>query len=407
MSWFVRYKKITVAVKKMVLLEFFLQLVNAAYFMVFNFYLHDLGFDDSYIAGLISIRFVATMILALPLGLFVKKKKMLPFFRFAAACIPLSSALVIVGSIAGETLYLQIGILGMGIGTTIAQSLMIPFIMRNEPVETRMEAIALHFTTWSTTTFLLGSATFLTKSLFNVVVSDLSLLVTVTALASCAVVISLTTIAEKTPDKASVSRGLLDYDWPKIGHILAPAFIIGVGAGLTIPFINLFFLHVFAMSSQSFLLLGSVATVFVTAGSMYGPRLAERFGPLRSVVGSQSIAVAALVVMAVTSYYAESPVALTIACFGYLVRQPLMNLANPILSGFTMTYVGPKNQELASSLQQSLWAGSWFFSSQIFALMRDSGLSYASVLLTTAGIYSVGVYSYYGLIRTRRLPVSV
>ena len=399
MSWLIRYKKISSPVKVMVLLEFFLQLINTAYFMVFNFYLNDLGFDDSFIAQLLSYRFIATMLLALPLGLFVKKRRIVPIFRFATICIPLASFLVLYSSAAHKTSLMTLGIFLMGIGTTIAQSLMIPFIMRNEAKETRMQAIALHFTTWSITTFLLGMFCYASRYLLGSAPSEESILLGVTGLALVGSVIALFPIKEIIPTGKLVSSGFNDYDWNKIGQILLPAFIIGVGAGLTIPFINLFFLHSFSMSTEDFLLMGSISTIFVTFGSMYGPRLAERFGNITSIVCSQTIAVTALVVMAFSSFFTNSPIALVVACLCYLIRQPLMNLANPILSGFTMSYVGPKNQELASALQQSLWAGSWYFSSQLFAWMRSEGLPFASVLLTTAMIYSLGVFCYFLLLR--------
>ena len=75
-----------------------------------------------------------------------------------------------------------------------------------------------------------------------------------------------------------------------------------------------------------------------------------------------------------------------------------MNMANPIISAFTMDFVGESSREITSALQQALWAGSWFFSSQIFGLMREKDMGFVTILLTTAAIYTLGVGIYYVLI---------
>ena len=103
--------------------------------------------------------------------------------------------------------------------------------------------------------------------------------------------------------------------------------------------------------------------------------------------------------MAFTSFFSEFLLAYVLACLCYLIRQPLMNLANPLISSFTMEYVGERNREMASALQQSLWAGSWFFSSHIFAILRGDGQAYSTILLTTAAIYALGVFLYDRLLR--------
>ena len=88
-----------------------------------------------------------------------------------------------------------------------------------------------------------------------------------------------------------------------------------------------------------------------------------------------------------------------LASFCYLLRQPLMNMANPIISELTMNLVGSRNREMTSALKQGLWAASWFLSSQLFRSLREAGLPFVWVFGSTAAIYAVGVIWYARLIR--------
>lgn len=77
-----------------------------------------------------------------------------------------------------------------------------------------------------------------------------------------------------------------------------------------------------------------------------------------------------------------------------------MNMAGPMTSEIAMKFVGKKNQEITSALMAAIWSGSWFFSTRfIFGSLRKTGWPYVDVFMITAGLYAVGVFLYYLLIR--------
>jgi hypothetical protein len=84
--------------------------------------------------------------------------------------------------------------------------------------------------------------------------------------------------------------------------------------------------------------------------------------------------------------------------FCFLLRQPLMNMAGPMTSELVMNYVGKKNQEMVSALTAAIWSGSWFISSVIFKILRQSGIAYVYIFMITAVLYAMGVIWYYALI---------
>jgi len=94
--------------------------------------------------------------------------------------------------------------------------------------------------------------------------------------------------------------------------------------------------------------------------------------------------------------------ALPLAFFCFVVRQPLMSLANPMTSELTMYYVGSQNRELTVAIISAIWSGSWFVSSYAFGLLRAMNLHYGTIFFVTAAFYTIGVATYVLLIKDFR-----
>ncbi|MFW7379938.1 MAG: MFS transporter [Oligoflexus sp.] len=396
------YRKIRPDVLRVIAAEFCLQLVNTAYFTIFNFYLIKYAYADEDIAQLLSNRFLVVMLLSLPIGFLIQGRRLLPLIRLAAVMVPLSSALIL-WSVPQQwwwTLNIAIGI--QGAAFAIIQVCLIPFIMRNESREQQPEAIALHFSTWSLTGFLLGIGIYAINFFRHENLDEAYVLVFLTIISIAGLIFLAKPMNENLLTATAEGRiwqRCRSYDWLLIVNALIPSLIMGVGAGLTIPFVSLFFYHVFRMEYDGFSLMTAISTLLVTIGSVYGPRLLRHYGYHVAITLTQSLAVIALVVMAFTESFSHLAFAYGIAILCFLLRQPLMNMGNPIISEFTMNYVGDKNQEVTTAMRQSLWAGSWFFSTQIFRVLRAEGSSFTTIFLITSFIYGVSVFWYYFLIK--------
>jgi len=400
-SLFHRYVALQPSVVRAILAEFFLQLVHNAFFLIANFYMSKEGYSDAYIARVLSLRFLAVLIFSLPLGLLVRRRRLLPFLRAGAVLVPLGYILILVAIPRHAEGLMGLGNVLVGAGLAMIQVLVVPYILRHEKLQQQAHAIALSFSNWSTTTFLLGILFYLLNHARAEALPESLMLIIFTAL-SCLGFVCLIGPWDDRPcseDDQAAKLSLKDYDWGLIIRALTPGLIIGVGAGLSIPFISLYFKHAFDMGYENFSLISSAATFLVTLGSLYGPHLLERFGYRMAIVWSQSLAIAALALMGISEYFAPSHGAMVLASLCYLLRQPLMNMANPIISELTMNMVGPRNREMASALKQALWAGSWFLSSQLFRSLREAGFRYVWVFGATAGIYAIGVIWYARLIR--------
>lgn len=395
------YIKIEKAILLVVVAEFFIQLVNATFMNIQPLYMSKAGFSDDVIAGFISYRFLGVLMLALPLGLFIKGRKVKNLFYISSVCVPLFALLIIYAIDKHIPWLLYTSQLLWGASFTFMQIPVMPYILRNTKKENQTAAIALSYATWSFAGILSGILVGAMNGFDPIIFSERSMLILISVMGFCSVYfIGRIRITENIASETNKGRkDLANFDWKLIIRALVPTLIIAVGAGLTIPFISLFFFKVHDMSTSTFSVISAVAAILVAVGAMLVPRIKEAIGYKIAIPSTQSFAVIALVLMATTQYYNQMTIAVYIAVGCYLLRQPLMNMAGPMTSEVAMSYVGKKNQEIVSALTSAIWSGSWWISTRIiFKELYQAGFDYVNIFLVTAALYAIGVIWYYILI---------
>lgn len=381
----------------MIKAEFFIQLIGAAFFLILNIYLAKKGFSDPEIANFISYRFLAVMLLAFPLGIYIKGKPLKPFFMIGGLGVPIVAIVLILLVHYGWYQYLPALFILWGVVFTLFQVCSLPYLMRNTIIENQSHAISLNYATNSFGTIfsgfiILGAGQFMREFDEGKILLGISIL----GFIGVYYVLKM-----KVDVVESVKERLQwkSYDWVLLMKAIVPTLIIAVGAGLTIPFINLFFFHNFQIDSSGFAVIGGIASVLVAILSLLVPNLKSKLGFQKGITYVQTIAVIALVALATTEFFKDYCWGLPLAIMCYWVRTPLMNMAAPMTSELTMNYVGAKNQEMLSAIIAAMWSGSWFFSSQIFRFLKAEGLPYAHIFYITAVLYAFGVFMYSLLIK--------
>lgn len=393
------YRLIEKGVVYMIAAEFFIQMVNAAMMMVLNIYLAKKGYSDPEIADFISWRFLSVMLLAFPLGLYIKGRRIIPFFFMASVGVSLFSFCILFSVEYQLPFLLHLSLALWGIAYSFMQIMALPFILRNTSAENQSAAISLSYSTYSFATISSGTLIFLLHYFNPTLFQEYQSLLVISSLAALSVwFIWKIGKKEVLPVVEGSRKDLSGFDWKVIAMAMTPSLILAVGAGLTIPFINLFFFKVFEMSAEKFSIVNAFSAVTVAFAALLVPHIKNRYGYKVAITRTQTIAVISLALLACTEFYSTEGWAYFAAVFFFLLRQPLMNMAAPAASELVMNYVGPKNQEIISALTASIWSGSWFMSAIIFRILRNSGMMYANVFLITAALYAIGVIWYYYLI---------
>ena len=391
-----QYLRLEEHILLMIKAEFFIQLIGASFFLILNIYLAKQGFSDPEIANFISYRFLAVMLLAFPLGFYIKGRPLKPFFIVGVLGVPLVAITLVLAVQYAWYYYLPALFILWGVVFTLFQVSSLPYLMRNTANENQSHAISLNYATHSFGTMLSGLLIF-GASKFMTTFDEGEILFCISAFGFLGLYYVLKIKVDIViPVKKGVQ--LRSYNWRILIRAIVPTLIIAIGAGLTIPFINLFFFHNFEVDSSEFAVIGGVASVLVAFLALLVPNLKSRLGFRKGITYTQMISVFALVALATTEFFNNYWWSLPLAIICYWIRTPLMNMAAPMTSELTMNYVGVKNQEMLSAIMAAIWSGSWFFSSQIFRYLKAEGLPYAHIFYITAALYAFAVFMYYLLI---------
>ena len=391
------------------LLEFNLSLIHVAFILVLNIYLRKQGFTDPEIASFNSLRFIGALAFALPLGIYIRGKQLKPFFKLAALLVPVTSAMIIESIHFSIIPMIQLSFLSWGIGMMLMRVCSLPFIIRHTDQENSSEALSLSASTWSLSTIFSGLiiSTLDWVSIVNfggwsLNLDERSTLWIITIIGSSSILFAWKIKeGEQSTDKPKNDIFSMQefYDWKLIFKAISPLILISIGAGLTIPFVNLFFNSIFGFSSSEYSIMGSLTAILVFIFSLMVPTLRKKYGYWMTIVVVQSLAIGCLVIMSLTEIYVSYEHAAFIAVAAYVMRQPLMHMAHPASNELMMNYVGKNNQELISALSSSLWSASWFVSAKIFEWLRLLEFQYYEIFLITAFLYMVGVILYSRLIK--------
>jgi predicted MFS family arabinose efflux permease len=168
-------------------------------------------------------------------------------------------------------------------------------------------------------------------------------------------------------------------------------FLIGIGAGLIIPFLNLYFKERFNLQPDVIGLFFLAVSASMFLGTLSGPLLARKFGLVRSVAFTQLASLPFMVMLAYTNN-------VVLAFVAFVVRGGLMNLNAPISSHLAMEMSTERERPLVNALLMISWTASWMIAVAIGGeLVERHG--FTLVLNIAAGLYLVSSLLYYYFFR--------
>jgi len=168
--------------------------------------------------------------------------------------------------------------------------------------------------------------------------------------------------------------------------LATPNFLIGIGAAILIPYMNVFFKDRFAISDSLLGLLFSLSSLFIGIGTLVGPRLTTRLGgKIRTVAFTQ---LSSVIFMLMIGFVPS----LWVAGFAFLMRAALMNMAAPLYSAFCMEQTPEHQQGLVSSILNIAWQIGWSVGPYISGVVQQQ-YGFTPLFITTTLLYllSIGV----------------
>jgi len=153
------------------------------------------------------------------------------------------------------------------------------------------------------------------------------------------------------------------HDRGRLVRLVLPGFLIALGAGQVIPFLNLYVQRKFGLELASLNAVFALTSFGTMAAILLQPALARRFGRVASVVAVQGASIPFLVVLGF------SPILWTVV-LAMAVRNSLMNAGNPILNAFAMDQVRPAERATLAATMTVLWSIGWVIGGPYYSLLQ-------------------------------------
>ncbi|MBK7141332.1 MAG: MFS transporter [bacterium] len=349
---------------RLYLLGAFLLGINYEFFqLLLNLYLKELGFGESSIGLVNSSRAIGMSLMAIPAALLLSRIALKPVLIVAGLLFAVFS----IGISSNQQLEMLI-LFTILSGMTFAFSRVAagPFYMRNSSSRERTHLFSFSFGVL----LIAGMVGSLSAGRLVPVMSQLAgdsiLGYRYTLYIGIAVgLISLIPFAMLRPApvseeerRISITREQLRRRGLFYFKLSFSNFLIGLGAGLIIPFLNLYFRDKFGLSTSTIGVFYFCTILCMFAGTLSGPVLARRFGLVRTIVITQLLSIPFMLLLAYTT-------TLWVAFGAYVLRAGLMNIGVPVATNFGMEMSSRTEQGLVNALLMVSWTASWMVSTAI------------------------------------------
>ncbi len=364
--------------------------------LLFNFYVLSLGYTESTLGNLVTARSFTTLLAALPMGYLVDKIGRKNAFIVSNIISGISMIFMIV--IPSIPIFLIMSVL-QGFSQALAVVAQGPFLMENSQEAERTYLFSFSSGIGTTATsvgeWLGGYLPGFFAGMLMVSVMDtaayrgsLWFVVLFSALA-----LIPTLFMKENRDIAISSRSVFaPFTFfkraPKIlTKLILPNLITSIGAGMIMPFMNVFFRNVHHQSDASIGVIFAWGSLAMGLGLLIAPMLAERFGKIQVVVATQALSIPFLAVLGFTPY-------IELAIIAYYIRLTLMNMSSPIFSTFAMEQVEPKARAMLASLNSMAFNFGWAFSPTISGVLQERH-GFKPPFFITLVLYAISTSMYF------------
>jgi len=363
--------------------------------LLFNFFVLSLGYDEALLGNLVTASNLSALIVALPMGYLADILGRKISLLLSGA---LMAVAVVVMVLFPSTQVLLLMNLLWGVANSLAAVTMSPFLMENSGPEERtylfsfgsgLQMAAASVGNWiggympswvgmargveATHSQAYGGALLIIGVTYTLALIPLLLMREVRLQKSERSVFAPITYATKHPGDLT--------------RLILPLLLTSIGAGLIMPFMNVFFRQVYGQPDPVIGTLFAWGSLAMGLGLLIAPPLANRMGKIQLVVITQGLSIPFLILLGFAPWFWLSAIA-------YYVRVALMNMSTPVYQTFVMEHVEPEARSTVASLTSMSWNFGWAFSPTISGWLQVN-YGFGPAFIGTIVLYALSVLLYW------------
>jgi len=364
--------------------------------VLFNFYLHSLGYGNEVAGQMNSLFRIAGFVFGIPLGMLIDRRGALRILFFGISIYAVGWALLLTWSDIRiiAPVYFLIGAANIATYTAI-----IPLL--SSVIEPQQRATLFGINAGATVavgfvgSLFGGALPGLVAPLLNVSATD-SLayrvaLFSVTIIGLIAIVPLLGVHAAVTKQQSDGRLAVSTADQTAIPFLRIMGFasqslLLGVAGGLVVPFQNLFYRQQFQLDDATVGMVLALSAFAMGFGSTIGGMMAKRFGLRRATALSRLLSAPTLLLMLVPSLW--------VSCLAYFLSRIMVGITFPLADALVMQSVPIKQRGTSTSLSSMLWSLGWAGTAYLSGfIQRDYGFYW--VFIASATAYAVNAAMFY------------
>ncbi len=382
--------------------------VMGVFRLLFNFFVLSLGYDEALLGNLITTSSFVALLAALPMGYLAdiigRKNSLL----ISGAL--LSASILVMAIWPTASMFYAMNVIS-GVAQSLAGVTMSPFLMENSDEKERTYLFSfgqgLQMTMASVGNWIGGYLpTWMGNAQGASATSSTAYGSSVFIIGIGAALAILPLIFLKSPHIEHSQRAIFaPFQYAArnpllLTKLILPMLLTSLGAGLIMPFMNVFFRQVHHQPDPVIGTLFAWGSLAMGIGLLAAPPLAERTGKIQLVVITQGLSIPFLILLGFSPIF-------WIGAATYYVRLALMNMSSPVYQTFVMEHVEPSSRATVASLTSMSWNFGWAFSPTISGWLQVR-YGFGPSFIGTIILYTISVVMYWAFFwRSKPAAVTV
>lgn len=364
--------------------------------LLFNFYVLSLGYDQALLGNLVTASSFSVMVSAIPMGYLADILGRKNSLIGGTVTTIIAIAVMLIAPF--PLVFIVMNIL-LGLGQSIIGVSMGPFLMENSNERERtylfsfssgMSMASSSLGNWIGGILPTWIAVFAEGDATSSDAYRLSLVIV--ALTACLSIIPLSMMTIKkiqTADQSLFKPFAYFKEKPALlGKLVLPMLVTSIGAGLIMPFMNVFFRQVHHQTDSAIGTLFAFGSLAMGIGLLISPPFAERFGKIQLVVVTQLLSIPFLILLGFAPWF-------WVSASAYYIRVALMNMSGPVYQTIVMEKVDPTARATVASLVSMASNFGWAFSPTISGWLQVN-YGFNPAFLLTIILYMISISMYWG-----------